>query len=69
MRHNRQRKPSHTLDGDHFLSGVGSSLSHPAKGPEQNMLRRGEMYGTLGDRWAREWVEERGREMLKKRPG
>lgn len=57
-RHNKQRKPRHILDGNHFLSGAGSRFSHPVEGSEQNMMKR-EMRGTLGERWARERMEER----------
>lgn len=66
-RHSKQRKPSQTLHGNHFLSGAGSSLSYTVEEPEQNMVKR-EMHGTLGERWARDWVEERW-EMVRRDSG
>lgn len=32
----------------------------------QSNTRREKLHGTLGERWAREWVEERRREMVRR---
>lgn len=35
---------------------------------EKNKMKR-EMHGALGERWARDWVEERRREMVRRDSG